>query len=43
MNQQETNNQTVIEDLTVEESRQDEVKGGPLYMKWGQGPEIKGE
>ena len=28
MNQQENDKQTVIEDLTVDEARQDEVKGG---------------
>ncbi len=28
MNKQENNNQTIIEDLPVDEAQQDEVKGG---------------
>ena len=28
MNQQENNNQIIVEDLPVDEARQDEVKGG---------------
>ena len=37
MNKQEDHNQTLIEDLTVDEARQDEVKGG---LTGAQGPGI---
>ena len=42
-NQTENKTSSVIADLTVEEGKAEDVKGGPLYMKWGQGPDIKGE
>jgi hypothetical protein len=39
MNQQEKEQQTVIEDLPIDAARQDEVKGGHAFMKYG---DIKG-
>ena len=33
MNKQENDNQTSIEDLPVDEARQDEVKGGPTQVR----------
>ena len=43
MNQKKNDKQTVIEDLSVEEGKAEDIKGGPLYMKWGQGPDLKGD
>ena len=40
MNKQETNKPTIMEDLSVEEGKAEEVKGGPIYVQW---TEIKGD